>query len=185
MKKRHGNCESSEPRAVVRSATSKTNKTSNPSYGITGRLIVSQSTLAAAMAQQLRKRYYGPDDAIASIYIAPDMKWDEAALEAVLQAILVQITKTSDKSSEAELLPRHAETSKSDDATQPRIEVIRTALKAGIRSLGRTFLVMEGVDDCGWFAECSIEKDLVQLQQVGLKVFLSSRTLALTDDELS
>jgi hypothetical protein len=138
----------------------------------------------AAMARELRKTYHGAKDAVASVYIAPDMKWDEAALEAVLLTILVQILNIGEKSYGAENLLGYAKTLKLERVTEPRIDVIRRALKMGIRSLDRAFLVMDGVDDCGWFTDFSMENDILQLQQVGLKVVLSSRTLCLTSEEL-
>ncbi|KAI0127665.1 hypothetical protein BJ170DRAFT_382437 [Xylariales sp. AK1849] len=146
-----------------------------------------KSVLAATIARKLREEYDGEKEAVASIFVGPDVEWNEIARDGVLRSIFRQMNEKylepipSDRS-ELQDTPDILQ-EKGGKTTHASINEIHQGLEERVGHLERAFLVVDGTDRCGWFSDICLEKDIEKLERLGLKVVLTSRTLARSDDE--
>lgn len=143
-----------------------------------------QSTLAALMACELRseEKYSSGNSAVASIFAdeMPIKDWHETHLEAVLTSILCQLSHHHESHPRAEC----------HDALQlgelgdKRISKLRDALSCRLQQLESAFLILDGVDQCGWSTACCLENIILGLhmQHPHFRALLTSRTLLLRSE---
>ncbi|KAF7514566.1 hypothetical protein G7054_g15202 [Neopestalotiopsis clavispora] len=140
--------------------------------------------MVAVVAQKLRKTYDRNDDAVASIFIGPNMPWNETSRVEVLLSVLRQLHgRDANATPLVPGMPPSIEQTSQPNATTPPIENIHEELKVQLKRLNRAFLLVDGIDRCGWFTNTSLEFDIQRLQRLGLKVLLTSRTLAFEQED--
>lgn len=144
--------------------------------------------MVAIVAQKLRETYDCNDDAVASIFISPCMQWNETSRAEVLLSVLRQLKGNAAKYGEGATplvpcMPPLIEQIRQQNPTTPLIEVIHQELEVQLKRLKHAFLLVDGIDWCGRFSDTSLEFDIQRLQELGLKVFLTSRTLAFDEED--
>lgn len=116
------------------------------------------------------------------------MKWDEISRADILLSVLRQLDadtakpRKGDDGLDVDNLTVQLEQARHGSSHIPTEEILEN-LKERLNCLKRAFLLVDGVDRCGWFSDTSFEFDILALQSLGLKVLLTSRTLAFNDEE--
>ncbi|KAK9772237.1 putative AAA+ ATPase domain-containing protein [Seiridium cardinale] len=165
-------------------------KASFPQLRVVGGPGSGKSALASIVARRLRESYSHNDHAIATVFMHPQMQWDQRHREAVLFEILRQLHENSN-SCEGPNAPGLEPVTATLRAVQDQglesdtILILQQALKERLTELEQAFLILDGTNRCDWLSTRLLENDLLELESSGLKVLITSRTLAFDEEEWS
>jgi hypothetical protein len=124
---------------------------------------------------------------VASIFVNPCIQWNETSRALVLLSVLRQLATNTAKPREEDNHHVGDMATQVEQAIQNKTlmptESIFKVLEERLKCLKRAFLLVDGADQCGWFSDSSFECDIERLQKLGLKVLLTSRTLAYNQEE--
>ncbi|KAH8893439.1 hypothetical protein GQ53DRAFT_745693 [Thozetella sp. PMI_491] len=142
-----------------------------------------KTTLAALVASKLRDKFSGGRDAVASIFLQYDLRWNEVSfIEDFLVSVFHQLSaKHVCEAADGDGCRLYVEARRYTRAASVglraanRIKLIRQALETCVSALEHSFLIVDGIDRCNAAVSIFLEDEFARLRDKGLKVMTTSR----------
>jgi hypothetical protein len=146
--------------------------------------------MAALIASELQNKYSADNIFVACIFADEVLvDWGETHLEAVLLSILSQLSPHHRQEAwsygELDAQAHHHDAENTSESSNGRIHELCGALSSRLLQLELAFLILDGVDQCGWFTQFCLEDVILDLhkQHPHFRVLLTSRTIPIRRDE--
>ncbi|KAI5928599.1 hypothetical protein F4810DRAFT_644354 [Camillea tinctor] len=149
-----------------------------------------KTIVSALAAESLRLRFSSPKQAVASIFIKSDVVSNAASfiedlMVSLLRQLYSQHTGIQGDSEVFTHFESYLEVCRLHQRNVERLRFLRRALHSCITTFDRVFLILDDFDKCDEMAELFLEDELAKLQELGVKIMLTSRIQCRKEPPLS